>query len=139
MRKLIFIIIACFSLSFFSCSKQQKPDDAAARAAKEYYDSLFAGNYACFVRGMYLPDTIPGNYREQLEANASMYVGRMEEEHRGVSGVNIIRFANDTIVSADKKSHVRTSDVYLMFHLGDSLKEEVVVQMIQHKGRWLMR
>lgn len=139
MRKLIFIIIACFSLSFFSCSKQQKPDDAAARAAKEYYDSLFAGNYACFVRGMYLPDTIPDSYREQLEANASMYVGRMEEEHRGVSGVNIIRFANDTIVSADKKSHVRTSDVFLMLHLGDSLKEEVVVQMIQHKGRWLMR
>lgn len=88
---------------------------------------------------MYLPDTIPVSYREQLEANASMYVGRMEEEHRGVNGVNIIRFANDTIVSADKKSHVRTSDVYLMFHLGDSLKEEVVVQMIQHKGRWLMR
>lgn len=139
MRKLIFIIIACFSLSFFSCSKQQKPDDAAARAGKEYYDSLFAGNYAFFVRGMYLPDTIPDSYREQLEANASMYVGRMEEEHRGVSGVNIIRFVNDTIVSADKKSHVRTSDVYLMLHLGDSLKEEVVVQMIQHKGRWLMR
>ncbi len=139
MRKLLIIINACFLLLFFSCSDRQKPDDAAARAAKEYYDSLFAGNYACFVRGMYLPDTIPGNYREQLEANASMFVGRMDDEHHGVSSVDVIRFVNDTIVSADKKSHVRTSDVYLMFHLGDSLKEEVVVQMIQHKGRWLMR
>ena len=97
MRKLLIIINACFLLLFFSCSDRQKPDDAAARAAKEYYDSLFAGNYACFVRGMYLPDTIPGNYREQLEANASMFVGRMDEEHHGVSSVDVIRFVNDTI------------------------------------------
>ena len=101
MRKLLIIINACFLLLFFSCSDRQKPDDAAARAAKEYYDSLFAGNYACFVRGMYLPDTIPGNYREQLEANASMFVGRMDEEHHGVSSVDIIRFVNDTISSDD--------------------------------------
>ena len=139
MRKLFIAIISLFAITFFSCSGEQKPDDAAARAAKQYYDSLFVNNYDYFVRGMYLPDTIPDSYREQLEANASMFVGRMNDEHRGVKNVDIIRFENDTIVSADKKSHVRKSDVYLMFHLGDSLKEEVVVQMIYHKGRWLMR
>ena len=139
MRKLLFFILACSTFGVFSCSKEIKPDDAAARAAKEYYDSLFAKNYAYFVRGMYLPDTIPDGYREQLEANASMFVGRMAEEHRGVSRVRILRFANDTIVSAGGKSHVRTSDVYLAFALGDSLNEEVVVPMIFHQGRWLMR
>ena len=139
MRKLLFFISACFAMSFFSCSGEKKPDDAAALAAKAYYDSLFAGNYACFVRGMYLPDTIPPSYREQLEANASMFKGRMEKEHRGVKNVKILRFVNDTVVSADKKSHVRISDVFLVLNLGDSLNEEVVVPMISHKGRWLMR
>ncbi len=139
MRKLLFFISICFALSFFSCSDGQKADDAAARAAKGYYDTLFAKDYACFVRGMYLPDTIPPGYREQLEANASMFVGRMENEHRGVNGVKILRFVNDTVVSADKKSHVRISDVFLVLHFGDSLKEEIVVPMIFHKGRWLMR
>lgn len=139
MRKLFLFIFACLALSFFSCSSEKKPDDAAARAAKEYYDSLFAKNYAYFVRGMYLSDTIPPTYREQLEANASMFVGRMEEEHHGVNGVRIMRFVNDTVVSADKKSHVRTSDVFLVLSLGDSLNEEVVVPMVFHKGRWLMR
>ena len=130
MRKLLLFISACFALSFFSCSDEKKNDDTAARAAKEYYDSLFARNYAYFVRGMYLPDTIPPSYREQLEANASMFVGRMEAE---------MRFVNDTIMSPDKKSHVRTSDVFLVLCLGDSLNEEIVVPMVHHKGRWLMR
>ena len=88
---------------------------------------------------MYLPDTIPPSYREQLEANASMFVGRMETEHRGVNSVRIMRFVNDTIMSPDKKSHVRTSDVFLVLCLGDSLNEEIVVPMVHHKGRWLMR
>ena len=139
MRKILFLFFACLALGFFSCSREKKPDDAAARAAKEYYDSLFAKNYAYFVRGMYLPDTIPPAYREQLEANASMFVGRMQEEHHGVHDVRIMRFENDTIASPDKKSHVRTSDVFLVLCLGDSLNEEVVVPMVLHKGRWLMR
>lgn len=139
MRKLIILIFSFLALGFFSCSKERKPDDAAARAAKEYYDSLFARNYAYFVRGMYLPDTIPSGYREQLEANASMFVGRMNEEHHGVSDVRIMRFVNDTVASPGCKSVVRTSNVFLVLCLGDSLNEEVVVPMIHHKGRWLMR
>lgn len=139
MRKLIILIFSFLALGFFSCSKERKPDDAAARAAKEYYDSLFARNYAYFVRGMYLPDTIPSGYREQLEANASMFVRRMNEEHHGVSDVRIMRFVNDTVASPGSKSVVRTSNVFLVLCLGDSLNEEVVVPMIHHKGRWLMR
>ena len=139
MRKLILFIFSFLALGFFSCSNDRKSDDAAAWAAKEYYDSLFAKNYAYFVRGMYLSDTIPSGYREQLEANASMFVGRMEREHHGVSDVRIMRFVNDTIASPDNKSSVRTSNVFLVLCLGDSLNEEVVVPMIHHKGRWVMR
>lgn len=139
MRKLFLFTFSIFLLSFFSCSGEKKVDDAAARAAKEYYDSLLSGNHAYFVRGMYLPDTIPDGYREQLEANASMFVERMANEHHGINDVRVMRCVNDTIPSADGRSHVRTAEAFLVLSLGDSLNEEIVVPMIQHGGRWLMR
>lgn len=139
MRKLFLFTFSIFLLSFFSCSGEKKVDDAAARAAKEYYDSLLAGNHAYFVRGMYLPDTIPDGYREQLEANASMFVERMGNEHHGINEVRIMRCVNDTVTSPDGKRQIHTAQAFLVFSLGDSLNEEVVVPMIHHKGRWLMR
>ena len=139
MRRLFIIILSLFALSFFSCSDEKTVDNAAAIAAKEYYDSLLAGNHAYFGGGMYLPDTIPDNYREQLEANASMFVERMGKEHHGINEIRVMRCVNDTIPSADGRSHVRTAEAFLVFSLGDSLNEEVVVPMIQHGGRWLMR
>ena len=57
MRKIFFVIFTFCVFMFFACSEEHKNDIAAAKAAKEYYDSLLAGNYAYFVRGMYLADT----------------------------------------------------------------------------------
>ena len=138
MKKCIFLFFLS-ALFFFSCADKNKPDNAAARAAKEYYDSLFAGNYAYFVDAMYLPDTIPPSFREQLEANASMFAGRMNEEHRGVKEVRLMRCINDTVTDDGKRLSVRTAEAYLVLCFGDSLNEEVVVPMIHHGGRWLMR
>lgn len=121
-----------------SCSEEQNTD-AAAHAAKVYYDSLVAGNNSYFVRGMYLPDTIPAGYREQLEANANMFMARMTQEHGGVKDVSIMNCVNDTVVSADGRISVHTANAFLVLRFGDSLNEEIVVPMIEHKGRWLMR
>lgn len=121
-----------------SCSKPKK-DDAAARSAKEYYDSLKAGNSSFFVRGTYMADTIPDDYREQLEANARMLVARMDDEHKGVKAVRVANCINDTIMGVGGKQSVRIADAFLMLSFGDSTKEEIVVPMILHKGKWMMR
>lgn len=139
MRKSFILLTLAFILSMAACSGEKKADNAAALAAKEYYDSLLAGNYSYFVGGMYLPDTIPDGYREQLEANASMYVGRMAEEHHSISEVRIMRCLNDTVTSASGQHAVRTAEAYLVLCFGDSMNEEVVVPMVHHDGRWLMR
>lgn len=115
---------------FFACSEEQK-DDAASIAAKEYYDALLAGKYDAFIRGTYLPDTIPSSYREQLETNAKMFMAIQKEEHNGINEVKVINCTHDTAR--------HTADVFLVLCFGDSLNEEVVVPMIEHKGRWLMR
>jgi len=138
MRKILFFISLFIVFSCLSCSERQDKD-AAARVAKEYYDSLLAGNAAFFVRGMYLPDTIPDDYREQLEANARMFVARQKDEHHGVYDVRILNCVNDTVLSADKRSTVRTANAFLVLCFGDSLNEEIVVPMVEHKGRWLMK
>lgn len=138
MRKIFLFISACLFLTFVSCSKEQDAD-VAARVAKEYYDSLLAGNAAYFVRGMYLPDTIPDSYREQLEANARMFVARQDEEHHGIRDIRILNCVNDTILSADKRGSIHAANAFLILCFGDSLNEEIVVRMIEHKGRWLMK
>jgi len=138
MRKIFILIPLCALLVVFSCSKD-KADDGAVRAAKEYYDSLVAGNSSCFVRGMYLPDTVPDAYREQLEDNAKMFIGRMAEEHHGVYEVRMANCVNDTLTFDGGKTSVRTANAFLVLCFGDSLNEEIVVPMIEHKGRWLMR
>ena len=50
--------------------------EVAGRAAKAYYDQLLHGDYNAFVAGRYQPDSIPAAYREQLVANAKMFLGQ---------------------------------------------------------------
>lgn len=137
MRKILVLLTAIVILS--GCSGSEQPErDVAAHVAKEYYDSLFAGNAAYFVAGMYKADTIPDDYRRQLEANAKMFVARQNEEHHGVKDVRVLNCVNDTVALKDKPSKVHMANAFLVFCFGDSLNEEVVVRMIEHNGRWLM-
>lgn len=137
MRKILVLLTAIVILT--ACSGSGQPEgDVAAHAAKEYYDSLFAGNAKYFVRGMYMAGTIPDDYRSQLEANAKMFVARQNDEHHGVKEVRILNCVNDTVTLKDKSSKVHMANAFLVFCFGDSLNEEVVVRMIEHKGRWLM-
>lgn len=138
MRKIFFLLSAVAVIAACSCS-EAGGGDAAARAAKEYYDSLFAGNAGYFVRGTYLADTIPPDYHRGLEDNAMMFAARQNEEHRGIKEIRVMRCTNDTVSVKGGTSKVYTSNAFLVFCYGDSLNEEIVVQMIKHKGRWLMR
>lgn len=137
MRIPIYIIGAilsavCMVALLGSCSESgQGQDRAAALAAKEYYDSLFAGGYACFVANTYRPDSIPASYRQQLEDNAKMLVARLNETHHGVREVQIADCVNDTAAG--------TANAMLVLCFNDSLNEEIVVPMVMHKDKWLMR
>ncbi|MGN1376513.1 MAG: hypothetical protein ACI4V5_08155 [Prevotella sp.] len=122
----------------FSCSETPR-NDMALRTAKEYYDSLFAGHASYFVKGTYLPDSIPAGYMEQLIANAKMFKARQDEEHLGVTEVRMVNCVTDTVPVPNGNEKVVTANAFLMLCYGDSLKEEIVVPMIEHKGRWLMR
>lgn len=116
-----------------ACQGKQEPDQGqlAAIAAKGYYDLLLEGKYEDYVAGTYQPDSIPEGYRKQLVLSAKMYVEGQQEEHKGINQVNILT------AKADTARHV--ADVYLSLVYGDSLKEQIVVPMVQARGKWMMR
>lgn len=119
---------------FLACSgKSSEPDAAqlAANAAKTYYEQLLKGDYGSFVDGRYQPTELPENYRQQLIANAKMFVGQEEKEHKGIKSVSVADGRADTA------KHV--ANAFLTFSYGDGTKEQVVVPMVEVKKVWYMR
>ncbi len=137
MKKLLTLILVCFLPLLFSC--KEKETDDAAMVAKKYYDLLLQGNSEQFVRGMYLPDTVPDSYREQLEANAKMFIERMKNEHGGIYEVRIVNCVNKDLKDNDGEIIGKTATAFLVMCFGDSLNEEVAVPMVEHEGLWLMK
>src|SRR5574344_1745633 len=129
MKKIL--ISFCIALALFSCNGKKDPGQLAASAAKNYYDLLIDGKWDGYVNGLYKPDTIPDTYRKQLVENAKMFVGQMNEEHGGLKRIHI------EDVKTDTTRH--TANVFLIFHYGDSTAEEVVVPMVETKGKWKLR
>lgn len=131
MRKLI-VITFCFILAaVISCSRDKKVDFAAAHAAKGYYELLVKEKYDEFVNGMNMPEQIPDSYRQQLVDNVRMFVGEQNQEHGGLREVRVVNCVNDSVQP--------TANAFLMLCFGDSTIEEVVVPMVKHEGKWLMK
>ncbi len=120
-------------LSLLVACSQPGPtsDELAGQAAKVYYEQLLRGDYDSFVDGTYRPDSIPPAYREQLIANAKMFVGQQADEHGGIKSVRVVS------ATADTAHHAAT--VFLGFSYADSLHEQVVVPMVERGGVWYMR
>ncbi len=116
-----------------ACSSDQAEDagERAGRAAKGYYDKLLGGKYVEYVDGFYRAEKIPDAYHAQLVENAKMFVALQKESHNGIARVDVAR------VKADTAHH--TANVFLTLYYADSVREQIVVPMIQKKGDWLMK
>lgn len=119
-------------LGLSSC-KKESPDPSyfAGIAAKGYYDLLLEGKYEEYVAGFNQPYRIPKGYHDQLLMNAQMFMEQQQEEHSGISKVNILN------AKADTAHHM--ADVFLQMVYADSTREQVVVPMVEVKGEWKMR
>lgn len=127
----LFILLALSVLLSCACSREKQEDNAAAKAAKEYYDYLLAGRYADYVDGFADADSLPPSYREQLLANAKQFMAQQKAEHGGIAEVGVVSVKTD--------STTMQTSAFLMLCFGDSTREEVVVPMTERGGRWLMR
>ncbi len=130
-RTISIVISALATVFFVACGQKPKADDVVAHTAKAYYDHLLRGEYSHFVDGTYRPDSIPASYRDQLVANAKMYMAQQQEEHRGIVSV--------TAVGARVDTARNVASAYVTLAFGDSTREQIVVPMVCHKGVWYMR
>lgn len=120
------------ALVMAACSSgKQKPDFAAAEAAKEFYDSLNNGGYKYFTDMFFRTERIPDSYREQLETNSKMFIADLKKEHGALGEVRILDCKND--------SRGENAEAYIMLCFADSVKEEIVVPMTKQNGKWMMK
>ncbi|WP_033149116.1 hypothetical protein [Prevotella sp. P6B1] len=127
MRKLIYL--ALIALCVIACSEPSK-EELAALAAKGYYQHLIEGDYAHFVEGRLMADSLPDDYRAQLMESYKQFIAQ-QQVRKGIQEVRISRAFTD--------STLQYTSVLLMLCYGDSTTEEVVVPMVEREGRWMMK
>ncbi len=80
MRKLLYV--ACLVAALSACSNGTS-EQAAAEAAKSYYDQLREGYYEGFLEGKAGIDSLPADYCEQLLDVCRHYMDDLVRKHQG--------------------------------------------------------
>lgn len=127
-----FLSMAVVAAMLLSCGGESvDQEQLVATTAQLYYQYLLDGKYDDFVGGMDLHLSPSPSYKEQLRANAKMFVRQQEKMHKGIDSIRV------SGAEVDERNHA--ANAYLVFCYGDSATEEVVVPMVERDKLWLMR
>ena len=124
MAFLVAVLLACSGTS---------PEEAAARAAKSYYDHLVEGYAEGFLEGKAGIDSLPDAYCEQLLQACHQYMDDITRKHAGLREVLV----SDNIGRRD--TSLNLTYAFLLLCYSDSTQEEVAVPMVEADGVWKMK
>ncbi|MGM9713869.1 MAG: hypothetical protein ACI3Y5_07115 [Prevotella sp.] len=130
----ILILLLTAAAAVTGCTKGDDIEtiqERAGKTAEAYYAHLVKGNYADFVAGMDGADSIPADYREQMEANAAMFMKQQTDDHKGISSITLSK------CKADTARH--TAEAFLLIKYNDKESEIVCVPMVERAGNWYMQ
>ena len=130
MRKLVYLVLLVFLAQWAACSSPTR-EELASLAAKGYYQHLIEGDFDHFLEGRVMADSLPDDYRSQLIDGYSQFLAQQVKARGGINEVRISRAYTD--------STQQYTSVLLMLCYGDSTSEEVIVPMVEHDGRWMMK
>lgn len=130
MRKLVYLVLLVSLAQWVACSSPTR-EELASLAAKGYYQHLIEGDYNHFLEGRLMADSLPDDYRSQLIDGYSQFLAQQVKSRGGINEVRISRAFTD--------STQQYTSVLLMLCYGNSTSEEVVVPMVEHNGRWMMK
>ena len=130
MRKLVYLVLLVFLAQWAACSSPTR-EELASLAAKGYYQHLIEGDFDHFLEGRVMADSLPDDYRSQLIDGYSQFLAQQVNARGGINEVRISRAYTD--------STQQYTSVLLMLCYGDSTSEEVIVPMVEHNGRWMMK
>ena len=126
-------LVGLLFLTLCACTQKKEPtqEELVGQAAKEYYDRLLANDYEAFLSGKADADSLPQDYRSQLLTAIQQYKQELEQTHEGVASVTVSNVRYD---DTQQLMHA-----FLLLHFKDSVKEEIIVPMVQRNGAWKMR
>ena len=130
MRKLLYTALALIALS---CSDGLSPEEQAARAALDYYNCLLEGRPEKLLPARAGADSLPADYRRQLELAYRQYAADMRQKHGGLRSVSVSENPprRDTLQGL--------VHAFLILTFNDSAQEEISVAMVQKNGAWRLR
>ena len=126
------------ALALSSCTSELTPEERTQRALKAagkeaatafYY--LRKADYNQFLSLRAGMDTIPESYREELIDAIKQHMQQLKEKHNGITSYKISNARMD--------STLNLAQIFILLELGDNTQEEIVVPMIEHNGRWMMK
>ena len=128
MRRILLLLMA---IGLVACGGAESPEEAAMKAAEEYYNGLKDGDYEAFLAGRADMEGMPASFNEQLLVAYKQFVRQQEEAHVGI--------ASFTASRAQMDSALQMIQVFLMVNYADSTQEEIVVPMVERQGEWKMK
>ena len=129
-RGLVCLIGLIGLIGLVGCSEKSR-EQQAMEAAQGYYEALLQGNYEAFLEGRIHTDSIPDSFREQLLTGYKQFVRQQQEAHQGIESFQSTRVVEDSLL--------QVMQVFMIVSYSDSTNEEIVVPMVEHDGKWLMK
>lgn len=127
MRHFFHIIVLLLVLAgSFSCGNKGKTPEGAA---EKYYSYLVKEKYDRFVEGIAYSDSMPQDYKEQMQDVAAQYIDREKKTHGGIRSVRAL----------DSQTDGNVANAYLELIFEDSLTEEIAVPMVKCGEVWKMQ
>lgn len=130
MKHLLYLFLAIVLLS---CASGSSSEEAAAEAAKGYYQQLANGYAEGFLEGKAGITLQPSGYCEVLLQVCNQYIDEAKQKHKGIREVRI----SPNVGRRDTTLHLTYA--FLMLCYGDSTQEEITVPMVEVDGMWLMK
>ena len=128
MRRILLLLMV---IRLVACGGAESPEEAAMKAAEEYYNGLKDGDYEAFLAGRADMEGMPASFNEQLLVVYKQFVRQQEEAHVGITSFTASR--------AQMDSALQMMQVFLMVNYADSTQEEIVVPMVERQGEWKMK
>ena len=121
---LVLLAIGCTELT---------PEEKAAQAALSYYNRLLEGYPDGLLAAKANVDELPSDYRTELVKVYRQYAEDMRTKHQGLHHVSL----SENAPRRDTVQHL--TYVFLLLSYNDSMREEIIVPMVELNGEWLLK
>lgn len=126
--------IGCFSF-FTSCAESSEPTSnqhaPSVDEIKHIYNHYIQGQYSDFVSHIASCDGKPRFYKEQIINVYRTQAQLRKEQYGEIDSISVQRI--------EVSPHTHHAKAYILHHYTKAPREEVLLQMVYHKNKWMIK